>query len=347
VSRVVQATAPGKLVFAGEYAVLEGAPAIATSVGARARATVADLAGKTYELCINNSDTIFRFAPHDDGSLDWLALPARDTGLIEAVYRTLVAADLWQPPPEALRIQLDSRAFFTTTPDGVEHKLGFGSSAAVCVALTAALLWRAGIAPEAAPALNAHRLFQAGKGSGIDVACSFAGGTIEYFRSVSGSPAWRNIPWPDGLYVLPVWTGLSASTAVMLDKLDNYRQAEPASYDNFLADLTASSNYVVTQWEAGQAAIVLAAIEDFSQHLRALDTTAGVGIWSEIHQTLGRIAAEAGAVYKPSGAGGGDFGLAFANDPDRLDRLRTKWRAQDFVVPELEFDVRGVEVSDL
>ncbi len=54
-----------------------------------------------------------------------------------------------------------------------------------------------------------------------------------------------------------------------------------------------------------------------------------------------------GALYKPSGAGGGDFGLAFSGDESQLDRLALVYREQGFVVPDLEFSVNGLELAEI
>src|SRR5262249_57004589 len=80
-------------------------------------------------------------------------------------------------PARGLRVIVDSRAFLIG-----ERKLGLGRSAATLVAASAAL------APAASPAellergLEANSLFQAGQGSGADVAAAVYGGGIEARR---------------------------------------------------------------------------------------------------------------------------------------------------------------------
>ena len=46
--------------------------------------------------------------------------------------------------------------------------------------------------------------------------------------------------------------------------------------------------------------------------LKILDSTANLGIYTEPHQALDRLAIEQQLVYKPCGAGGGDIGIVFA-----------------------------------
>ena len=63
------ATAPGKLVVAGEYAVLDGALAISAAVNKRAKATVK--AASSGELLIANTGVRFPFALRTDGQPVW------------------------------------------------------------------------------------------------------------------------------------------------------------------------------------------------------------------------------------------------------------------------------------
>jgi len=90
------------------------------------------------------------------------------------------------------RVRTDSSAFF----DG-ERKRGLGSSAAVAVALSRALLALAGVeepglALEAA--LEAHRRSQGGQGSGYDVLASFHGG-LGLFTG-GRRPGWKALAMP-------------------------------------------------------------------------------------------------------------------------------------------------------
>ena len=64
------------------------------------------------------------------------------------------------------------------------------------------------------------------------------------------------------------------------------------------------------------------ACASYGKWLGKLGEASGADIVSAPHRALGQIAADAGLVYKPSGAGGGDIGLVFADDPNRLENAR-------------------------
>ena len=177
----VVASAPGKIVLSGEYAVLFGAPAICMAVTRRAVATVADSADGDCHVTTPGFTGEGAFA------------------VVDAVYGDT------RP---ARNIDLDTRAF---SRDG--QKVGIGSSAALTVALAAA---RSNSVAVFAAALDAHAVLQGGAGSGIDVAAAVHGGLIEYEMA---SRNVRTLSWPDGLLMRVLWTGVPASTGLKLEKL--------------------------------------------------------------------------------------------------------------------------------
>jgi len=343
----LRASAPGKLVLVGEYAVLNGGPALAAAVSVRANAHLIPLAGRYHELYIVNSGDTFQFSCTAEGNVSWLEEPGANGAILVAVIETLNELGVWRDSTEAFRISLDSHTFYQRGADGTEQKLGLGSSAAVCAALTGVLLRYFDISPDYKILLTAHRRLQAGRGSGIDVASSYFGGVVSFCRPTGKAAEIHPLSWPAGLHVLPVWSGEAASTTDMLDLLAAYQFRHPDDYQSLMADLCAASSYAVAQWEAGQPESILAALQDFSDRLQTLDAAAGVGIWAASHTRMGKIAAESGAVYKPSGAGGGDFGLAFSSDESQLKKLAEKYKKHGYFVADLGFACAGAEVSQV
>ena len=176
----VVASAPGKVVLSGEYAVLDGGPAICMAVNRRAMATVSD---------------------SPDGRCR-VATPGREFSNGEKFH--IVDAVCGSRPE--LTIELDTRAF---AENG--RKLGIGSSAALTAALVAALGRDTYV-----DALAAHRRLQGGSGSGVDVAASVHGGLIEY--RMDGASV-KQMEWPGDLAIRFIWTGVSTSTKKRLDRL--------------------------------------------------------------------------------------------------------------------------------
>ena len=69
------------------------------------------------------------------------------------------------------------------------------------------------------------------------------------------------------------------------------------------------------------------------------------GIWSAAHKELLAVAQRAGVVYKPSGAGGGDYGLAFAIERERLAEFGERASAAGYSEAVPGWSDTGLEVS--
>jgi hypothetical protein len=175
---VFVARAPGKLVALGEYAVLDGAPAIVLAVDRYAEVAVGRATDGVCALTMYAPDAVERrFAPGNASGAELL---------------DVVTAGV--EPPLAWVATVDSRAFFA----GLE-KLGLGSSAAVLCAWAGGFRALARSEGRSAPELNVaelidlHRRFQGGRGSGLDVAASCMGGAISFRLTGSGLPQYCRI----------------------------------------------------------------------------------------------------------------------------------------------------------
>ncbi|MEC9374878.1 MAG: hypothetical protein VYA80_00745 [Pseudomonadota bacterium] len=345
-SDLLRATAPGKLILFGEYAVLHGGPALATSVGVKAIAEIRPSMSNFDEIYIQNSNSLIKFRITQDGNLDWHTEPSKDTLIFSSLFSLLHERNIWDIPKNSTRIVLDSRDFFTLDKKKNLQKLGLGSSAGICVALTGAIYKLIDIKPEFETMIAAHQRFQKEKGSGIDVACSFNGGVISYSIDSQNSATVKELTWPKDLHVLPIWSGLSSSTTKLLARLYAFKNQNRYDYERYIEDLSAASSYSVSQWEIGKTDMILKAIKNFSKSLKSLDNVAKIGIWSDVHQSLEKIANKFGAIYKPSGSGGGDFGLAFTNDKSKLKRLSKAYIDEGFKLPKLELSVKGLQVEE-
>ncbi|HET7358761.1 MAG TPA: hypothetical protein VFJ04_01315, partial [Rhodanobacteraceae bacterium] len=123
------ASAPGKLVVAGDYAVLEGAPAVVLALDRRAQVDVTPCADATF--CVDAADLGVRgiHGRFDGGQLHWDTdrATAGKLALVTCVLRALAQS----AAPDPVHVTLDTRAFFDA---GGSAKLGLGSSAALTVA---------------------------------------------------------------------------------------------------------------------------------------------------------------------------------------------------------------------
>lgn len=344
------ATAPGKLVIFGDYAVLEGAPAAATSVDVRAHAQVDATDGHHSVFIDLAGGKAYDFLVEPGAELVWTTDSPGDRGtIVSAVLDTCHELTHLRGPLPALRISLNTDAFFTRSNDRIE-KLGLGSSAAVLVALTGALIdaLHVPVEPESLIRIchEAHRQFQGGHGSGIDVATAVLGGVIGVRRDAASEyPMAESLPWPDGLLMLAVWSGSSASTPELLTRFNAYRDNHTDEFRHHLMHLGRFAEQADAAWRDGRVAALLSALTGYDNALRALDYDAEIGINTEVHERLRGMTEKHGAVYKTSGAGGGDFGIVLTNSQDVLEQVADEIGSAGFMLLDADLDAAGLTIT--
>ena len=309
-------SAPGKVVLWGEYAVLVGAPAGVLALNSEARVSLTPSADANWHFSSEGlpstpSKTAAEALPNSPQST-FVALTLKHWG-----YEQLAACG----PP--LRIHTDSAAFYANG-----QKLGLGSSAAVCTATYYALCDLTDRRATVEEALALHRQWQGGKGSGLDVATVWQGGYVHFQNGQA-----RRATLPDGLHWQVIYSGTSASTRDHIGHFEQWRQQgdTPA-----LTDLATLSHALC------EDGLTLTRLSDYHKALMALDQAAILNIFTQEHARLGKLAAASGVLYKPCGAGGGDIGIAFADDPEGLANFRQQAAADGFLPLDLEMATHGV-----
>lgn len=348
----VTVSAPGKLVLFGEYAVLFGAPAAVAAVDRRAVVTLSPSAGDDWQMMAPGMvERPARLIPGPGNSVRWVDEAARDAfGLVEKLFGGLQGSiDLQGLPP--LSITLDTRSFFESA-EGDRAKLGLGSSAALTVALAGALEdWAGRELDEDSMVqlqryVDLHRAVQGGAGSGIDVAASTLGGVIRFRLAEDRTIAEaEKLVLPGMLRLVFVWTGRSASTGDFLGRLHASRAENPGEVDPVLDDLASVSATGVEALERNDAGTFLDAVDAFWAVLDRLGAAIKMPILSDAHRALRGIADGCGVHYKPSGAGGGDFGIGFTIDRAAADAFKRGVAAGGFRALDVSVDHPGLTSS--
>ncbi len=351
----LRASAPGKLLLLGEYAVLEGAPALVMAVDRRAVAelTTSNDGCSLFAPEVHPEPVAFTLA--DDGTPLW-----RDTEvasrfvLVAQVMRALTAQGLM--PATSFRLRLDSAAFFQHTAgnDGPAlAKLGLGSSAAMTTALASVLAAGAGHVAQLedrsawlSTLLQIHRVFQGGRGSGVDVAAAVFGGVIRY-RLDQDTPWVTPLTWPTQLQRFWVWSGQSASTSQFLTTLEAWHARQPEAYARHMAELTVIAEAGARAATDGNAVDLRHALAAAGEALHKLGEASKIPIFSAAHRRIGDVVEIAGGSYKPCGAGGGDLGLAVAGDAATAANVRAALAAAAHVVLGLGVDGTGLVIEDV
>lgn len=283
----VGATAPGKALLCGEYAVLEGAPAVVAAVDRR--------------VAVRWADDPLAMPPEVSATL------ARACEVVGPVRGTLVldASDLRQ----------------------AQTKLGLGSSAAAAAATAAAVFATHGqdlgdprvIDGIFDCAFDGHGSI-APEGSGVDVAASTYGGFLRFMRSGYGHDL-RPVCAPAALCIRLVWTGQSARTSDLLRKVNAHRAREPAAHARLMGRLEELANAFVDAFERGHTDRVVASAEEYGAAMKALGDAARAPIVEARLERVAALADRFSGAAKPCGAGGGDVAIAFFTDSDAADRF--------------------------
>ncbi len=323
----VLVSAPGKVVVCGEYAVLDGFPAISIAVDRRASAQVTAASGALCSVTAPGFREEPAYFAVQQGELRWAA-KAESVPVIEAAWH-VAAIDL----ASAVDIVLDTAAF---SDPATGQKLGLGSSAAVAVALLKALREYTGSEFDIFRlAVDAHRKLQGARGSGVDVATAIHGGLLEY-RMASGQT--RRLAWPSGLQFALFWSGVPASTSARLRAFAN--EAPQASR----VALGEAAERCAAMWANADGAQVLDVVADYLRVLHRFDIDHRLGIFDAGHGELAG-AAPKGVVYKPCGAGGGDVGIALACSAGAIEDFAEIARERGFTRLSIAMDDHGAEIE--
>ncbi|MFE2728352.1 phosphomevalonate kinase [Kitasatospora sp. NPDC059327] len=345
--------APGKLFVAGEYAVLEPAtPAILVAVDRHVTVTVTACRDSDVVISSDLGARRVRWRWHD-GRLDVCGDPderraasglSHVVSVIEMVGRMQAERGLRLPP---LEVAVSSRLHDNGT------KFGLGSSGAVTVATVAAVTSFCRLELPLGTRFRLAMLATAGldvQASGGDLAASTWGGWIAYQapdraavlelarrRGVEHAlrAPWpgfevRRLPPPAGLRLEVGWTGAPASTATLVAGPDGRRSWRGgAAHRRFVETSAACVRASIAALESGDQQGLLGQIRRARQALARLDNEVGLGVFTAGLTALCDAAEAVGGAAKPSGAGGGDCGIALLDAraaPD-IAALRRRWAA--------------------
>lgn len=301
-------SAPGKMMIAGEYAVLEGAEAVVAAVGRRAYARL----GSGAQEVLPPEAAAARAAAE------------RKLGPVTGAL-TIDAADLQQ--------------------EG--RKLGLGSSAAAAAAAAGVVFAAHGRNVQdadvreqmLAAALEGHRAV-APHGSGADVAAAVLGGFIR-FRKLGDGVETHALLWPAALELVVVWTGTAVRTSDMLAQVKAFAAHDPSAFRKRMRNLGEQAEQLISALIASESDAVIECFHGYGSAMDELGRAAGIRIVDDTCERIRNLARQFGGGAKPSGAGGGDVAIATFSSSNAAGEFRASCASAGFEVLSIELGVPG------
>ncbi|MFC6463717.1 phosphomevalonate kinase [Marinilactibacillus sp. GCM10026970] len=355
----VEASAPGKLYIAGEYAVVEpGHPAILVAVDQflTVKVSPSDTVGTIHsshyssiplqwtrengKLMIDERENPFHYLL---AAIDYTERYAKECGQELSIFHLVVDSEL-------------------DSANGLKY--GLGSSAAVTVATVRALLkyYELAETDELVFKLSvlAH-LSVKSNGSFGDIAAATYTGWLAYSSfnrkwvkdrlNTHSIKSIVELDWPafmvekltppSELKLLIGWTGSPASTTNLVDQVKANREAKKQNYQDFLNRSKVCVENMIQAFRKGSLADIQTEIRKNRQILKEMSENTGVSIETETLEQLCEDAEAFHGAAKTSGAGGGDCGIALFDRSSSLNDLVSRWQTHDITLLPLKVYARS------
>ncbi|PKD44455.1 mevalonate kinase [Rhodohalobacter barkolensis] len=341
---------PGKLILLGEYAVLEQAPALVTAIDRHCVVKIAPLYNSTFQIRTGNLKLPeVQFTLDSEGDAHFRTpLNSKVENQLRFVLSMLKYVTLRSGKIPGASIEIDTAPFYHKTTG---YKFGLGSSAALTVSLLSALMEYMNKHIEQEDlyreAFLAHRHAQGKLGSGTDIAASATGGVMSYTMPESIDKLNGQVQphsWPDDLHMITIWAGYAASTRSFVSNVNAFRDQKPAEYNKIMQTMMELSREGSVAFAKGDTDAFLNIVEDFKSQEYLLGQQSDTEIISDVHQDISSMVQKAGGTYKPSGAGGGDIGVAFCKESSTADNIREMIKESMFDVMDLKMSPTGTKV---
>ncbi|WP_314061917.1 phosphomevalonate kinase [uncultured Vagococcus sp.] len=344
---MIEASAPGKLYIAGEYAVLEpGHPAILVALD---QYITVRLREAKFQGSIRSSYSNGFMIPwtRKNGQLFIDERENPFTYVVQAVTMTEKYLDEIGKKLTFFDLEIESDL---DNKDG--RKYGLGSSGAVTVATIKALLTFHKVNYDAALVYKLAALTHLSinsNGSFGDLAASSFGGWIAYScfdrkwvqarQEEHSLLALLNMNWPklmiepltppENLNLLIGWTGNPASTTHLVDLLNEEISEIDHYYSVFLKNSLECVSNIIEAFKGKDVFSIQTGIRQNRQLLQHLGANSGVHIETATLFDLCEIAEDFGGAAKSSGAGGGDCGIVLIDNTIDPTPLISEWEKAD------------------
>ncbi len=285
----VKTSAPGKLMFFGEHAVVYGIPCISFAVNQRLYCKIKERKDK--KILLNFPDLGIKNYEFNGKTEN------KKIGFVSSAINN------------SLERVKEKRGFDLETKS--EMKIGIGTSSASVVATIIALdkFFSLGLKKEDIFNIGYKSVLDVqGTGSGYDVATSVYGGMIKYIKGERPI----EIKYPENLCLVVGHTGVKADTKKIVEQVGEKRK----NYPHFFDDIFGLTKRCIEEVEKGLRESDLRKLADMMNFTHGILN--GMGVSHPKLEELIFASKNAGALgAKLSGAGGGDCMIALVTEESK------------------------------
>ena len=368
-------TAPGKLMLSGEWSVLEvGIPCIVMAIDQNVGVEIS----ASESITLNAPDLGLESiqADFDGKKLSWKKqLDVKELEKLSvsknAIEFSLLYLKAKGKTTQGFNITTFSSDTLAKLPNGETAKVGFGSSAAVCVAIVSAILKQHGLdlSQKTAKdlvykiACTAHYLAQGKVGSSFDIAASTYGGVLVYKRF---DPEWlvkemnsgksiaevmdsewpaffaENLQLPQDFKLLVGFVGYSASTKELILKLNSFKTEQKEHYWQIINSIKSITEQLIQAIKQNKQEEIIRLLKENRKQLQDLSNSSQNNLETPELARLADIAEQAGAAGKFSGAGGGDCGIAACFSENTAGKIKAEWEKNKIIPLSVKIAEKGV-----
>jgi len=357
--------APGKLMLAGEYAVLEkNQKSIVIAVNRYITAEIEK--NKENSITILNMD-LKDITWHIDKEVEFNIFDSRLEFIKNAIFIAIKYLKESSIIIKKFKLKIESEL----NDDKTNKKYGLGSSAAIVVSVISAIL---NFHSEKKIEYSLDDIFKLSviahlktqkSGSGADIAAAVYGGWIEY-SAFDGKwildKLYNNkdlmeiikMPWPnllinkisppESLKLVIGWTKEPAKTAPMIEKFQHFKEKNIKIYNDFLRESYIAVDKLIYSFNENNYEQAIEGLMQNRKVLQKLSYHAKMNIETDKLKYLCDIAEKFGS-SKSSGAGGGDCGIAFIKSEEQIKELYKLWKKKDIIPLNLKVSKNGVAIN--
>jgi len=377
--------APGKLMIAGEWSVLENDhPCIVTAVDKFVECRLEE--DEVISIKIPNVNEV-KYEFEKDKLRTLRGVVGKDKYEIRFVKNTVELFLKYMAenanPIKGFKITTETKgSVVKITENGKDedkteekkekiHVVGFGTSAAVCVAVGTAIMafYDYDINDEKIKEVIfklcaiAHFISQEFKGSGFDVAASVYGGTLMYKRFdelwltnelksnhsmqeiLDGDWPYlkiKQIKLPKDMKLNVCWTKKTSKTQTMVAEMEKYKDNSYDEYVDLMEEFKLTVLSILDVMEQNNKKEIRYMLAQNMTLLNELNSKSGVNIVTSNLRKMIEIGEENDCATKISGAGGGDCGFSVCFDDETAKKIDKEWKEADLYPLDVNVEEKGV-----